>query len=145
MKQQRAKRAQQAESRVAEEDGYSDGGSEEDNEASGFRGNLATTGSMRSVSAKPSKVSAWLNILMLSNLLIGNILQSSGGVRTEYDWMFERKNQNILSELYTKLIDHQPIQVALFLIPKTLSHSNVPTTMLTKSGKWPGGCGDFRR
>ncbi|KDQ56841.1 hypothetical protein JAAARDRAFT_131946 [Jaapia argillacea MUCL 33604] len=30
----------------------------------------------------------------------------TNGVRTKYDRMFERKNQNILSEHYTKLIDH---------------------------------------
>ena len=28
------------------------------------------------------------------------------GIRTKYDRMFERKNQNILSEHYTRLIDH---------------------------------------
>ncbi|KAI8989191.1 DEAD-domain-containing protein [Trametes punicea] len=32
--------------------------------------------------------------------------QKSTRVRTKYDRMFERKNQNILSEHYTKLIDH---------------------------------------
>ncbi|KAF9463268.1 ATP-dependent RNA helicase dbp-4 [Collybia nuda] len=31
----------------------------------------------------------------------------STGVRTKYDRMFERKNQNILSEHYSKLIDHE--------------------------------------
>ncbi|KAL0946240.1 hypothetical protein HGRIS_012498 [Hohenbuehelia grisea] len=30
----------------------------------------------------------------------------ANGVRTKYDRMFERKNQNILSEHYTKLVDH---------------------------------------
>ncbi|KAG6873510.1 hypothetical protein C0995_014778 [Termitomyces sp. Mi166 len=30
----------------------------------------------------------------------------SGGVRTKYDRMFERKNQGVLSEHYSKLIDH---------------------------------------
>ncbi|TFK52990.1 DEAD-domain-containing protein [Heliocybe sulcata] len=30
----------------------------------------------------------------------------TNGVRTRYDRMFERKNQNILSEHYTKLVDH---------------------------------------
>ncbi|KAF8062332.1 P-loop containing nucleoside triphosphate hydrolase protein, partial [Lyophyllum atratum] len=30
------------------------------------------------------------------------------GVRTKYDRMFERKNQNILSDHYSKLIDHDP-------------------------------------
>ncbi len=29
------------------------------------------------------------------------------GVRTKYDRMFERKNQSILSEHYSKLIDHE--------------------------------------
>ncbi|KAL5497874.1 DBP4 [Sanghuangporus vaninii] len=32
--------------------------------------------------------------------------KKSGVVRTKYDRMFERKNQNILSEHYTKLVDH---------------------------------------
>ncbi|TFK31678.1 DEAD-domain-containing protein [Crucibulum laeve] len=31
------------------------------------------------------------------------------GVRTKYDRMFERKNQNILSSHYSKLIDHDPV------------------------------------
>ncbi|KAG5643333.1 hypothetical protein DXG03_001183 [Asterophora parasitica] len=31
-----------------------------------------------------------------------------GDVRTKYDRMFERKNQNILSDHYSKLIDHDP-------------------------------------
>ena len=31
---------------------------------------------------------------------------SKKGVRTKYDRMFERKNQNILSDHYTKLVDH---------------------------------------
>ncbi|RDB30847.1 ATP-dependent RNA helicase dbp4 [Hypsizygus marmoreus] len=35
-----------------------------------------------------------------------------GAVRTKYDRMFERKNQNILSEHYSKLIDHDPIDDA---------------------------------
>ncbi|KAG5651590.1 hypothetical protein H0H81_008111 [Sphagnurus paluster] len=37
-------------------------------------------------------------------------VQSSrrNGVRTKYDRMFERKNQSILSEHYSKLIDHDP-------------------------------------
>ena len=35
--------------------------------------------------------------------------------------MFERKNQNILSEHYTKLIDYQSIGVAPFLISKTIT------------------------
>jgi len=30
------------------------------------------------------------------------------GVRTKYDRMFERKNQNVLSQHYNKLIDHEP-------------------------------------
>ncbi|EDR10552.1 uncharacterized protein LACBIDRAFT_248227, partial [Laccaria bicolor S238N-H82] len=30
-------------------------------------------------------------------------------VRTKYDRMFERKNQNVLSEHYSKLIDHEPM------------------------------------
>ncbi|KAF4579554.1 ATP-dependent RNA helicase dbp4 [Pleurotus pulmonarius] len=33
-------------------------------------------------------------------------LTKTNGVRTKYDRMFERKNQNILSEHYNKLIDH---------------------------------------
>lgn len=32
---------------------------------------------------------------------------TQSGVRTKYDRMFERKNQNILSEHYTKLVDHE--------------------------------------
>ncbi|KAL5478435.1 DBP4 [Sanghuangporus weigelae] len=32
--------------------------------------------------------------------------KKNGAVRTKYDRMFERKNQNILSEHYTKLVDH---------------------------------------
>ncbi|KAL5514712.1 hypothetical protein ACEPAG_2028 [Sanghuangporus baumii] len=34
-------------------------------------------------------------------------MKKSGAIRTKYDRMFERKNQNILSEHYTKLVDHQ--------------------------------------
>ncbi|KAF9011962.1 P-loop containing nucleoside triphosphate hydrolase protein [Cyathus striatus] len=34
------------------------------------------------------------------------------GVRTKYDRMFERKNQSILSEHYSKLIDHEPVSDA---------------------------------
>lgn len=35
-----------------------------------------------------------------------NQTSKSNGVRTKYDRMFERKNQNVLSEHYTKLVDH---------------------------------------
>jgi len=33
--------------------------------------------------------------------------EKKAGVRTKYDRMFERKNQNILSEHYNKLVDHE--------------------------------------
>ncbi|KAG6857518.1 hypothetical protein H0H87_002143 [Tephrocybe sp. NHM501043] len=33
----------------------------------------------------------------------------NNGVRTKYDRMFERKNQGVLSEHYSKLIDHDPV------------------------------------
>ncbi|KAG6909727.1 hypothetical protein DXG01_015715 [Tephrocybe rancida] len=32
----------------------------------------------------------------------------NNGVRTKYDRMFERKNQGVLSEHYSKLVDHEP-------------------------------------
>lgn len=34
------------------------------------------------------------------------MLQDKGGVKTKYDRMFNRKSQTILSDHYTKLIDH---------------------------------------
>lgn len=46
-------------------------------------------------------------ILYLDTHSTTEILQS-GAIRTKYDRMFERKNQNILSEHYSKLIDHEP-------------------------------------
>ncbi|KAI5119475.1 hypothetical protein M0805_007209 [Coniferiporia weirii] len=41
----------------------------------------------------------------------GEAQTKKNGVRTKYDRMFERKNQNILSEHYTKLIDHSADRV----------------------------------
>lgn len=42
--------------------------------------------------------------------LTSYLLTQSGAVRTKYDRMFERKNQNILSEHYSKLIEHSDVE-----------------------------------
>ncbi|KAF8227318.1 DEAD-domain-containing protein [Tricholoma matsutake] len=78
----------QAES-VVEEDNKSEDGSDVSGEDDKFSSGDDET-MTRDAPTKPSKV-------------------TSTGVRTKYDRMFERKNQNILSEHFTKLVDHEPI------------------------------------
>jgi ATP-dependent RNA helicase DDX10/DBP4 len=53
---------------------------------------------------KPSQVGD-CSLTYRNNVLTDRVIQTTG-VRTKYDRMFERKNQNVLSEHYTKLVDH---------------------------------------
>ena len=53
--------------------------------------------------SKPEKV----NSLRISLCNLTNELHIQAKVRTKYDRMFERKNQNILSEHFNKMIDHE--------------------------------------
>ena len=45
-------------------------------------------------------------VLLCGVSLLLTAMVKTSGVRTKYDRMFERKNQNVLSEHYTKLVDH---------------------------------------
>lgn len=53
-----------------------------------------------------SKVTYFPFLLFFSFVAHAFIPAQSSKVRTKYDRMFERKNQNILSSHYTKLVDH---------------------------------------
>jgi ATP-dependent RNA helicase DDX10/DBP4 len=97
-----------------EEIDHSDGGTEqsgEDSDAESSSDGEEETGEEGketitfNAPTKPSKVTSY-ELHVLFRMADDSLLQSTA-VRTKYDRMFERKNQNILSEHYTKLIDHE--------------------------------------
>jgi hypothetical protein len=78
----------------------------------------------QTASIKPSEVVAYLDILRIANQTI----QQSTNVCTKYDRMFEHKNQDILSEHRTKMID---LMVTRTRTLKTSPPSNALTTAST--------------
>ncbi|KAG6811624.1 hypothetical protein H0H92_006588 [Tricholoma furcatifolium] len=62
----------------------------------------------------------------------------NNGVRTKYDRMFERKNQGVLSEHYSKLIDHDPVDadgddfITLKRADHALSDDDLPKEDISK-------------